>query len=500
MTATLQRPIELGYVNGDVVELDSALLVVLEELKVWAFQRIPDHMGEALPNWLRIGYEQRVPPEFSRVEGAVEEYIGAINTLIGDSGSDFNAEVDGGGTEKRLQTTRAAFALQALCRYALLRPQALPEMRDELERGARRLAGFQYRDTRKLIHGGFRGGASDGTASTHGTAACGMAMLLAYQVLERPVYLNSAIDAAGFVARLTVPASGSGGPNNAWLDKYGVAPCPTAQPGHVCDKVSTNTVADKAYITGSTWSIYCAVFLQELSSYLGTGSGQGGETFLPLVALIRDYFAPLVIDGYSFFAPASVSGTYVETAWSVNTDLDPNDDDRHRSGEINGKTTFGNDGICYGIDALWRTGYDIDETKAAYETYALAVHGGGVDWGEGVEANQFGFAAGYDGRIGWPSYFRGEPGGTGVHTLRGYAASYDIWKTGWLLPFKAAHYPTDYQLSLELAYRTPHLGTLAKADFDSYFSFVTGKYIWKFVGNRPRMQTMFGLIDSIGRG
>lgn len=346
--------------------------------------------------------------------------------------------------------TSAALTLRFLAEYADADPSKVSACRPLAEEIGNWLLAMQVNSPGMPRDGGVQTAPGLTRCGTMTTAQTGIAWIRAAEVFGIGEYMAAAFKAAAFCKRMIDP-------NPAFLAAHGVAAIDT-EDAVIIDGVDG---PGRAEVSATGWSLMAVYFLTMLRDV--SGEEEWVDTS---VIAARDFMATCVTGHYDYYATkgdaAGVAAGWVKTNWTNQSSLDLNDNAWHRQGDAaGGNGTIGTDPQEYGLNALWKTGYDLVTLKAAYERM--------VGFPAASPTSPFG--AGYDSRVCFTGYFRiDSPLYDGES--KAFGSYYDSQGAGELLDWKKEYYPEHYNLSLPLveAILHPAAGALLDENFQTVWS------------------------------
>ncbi|GAA2583650.1 hypothetical protein GCM10010399_11870 [Dactylosporangium fulvum] len=201
--------------------------------------------------------------------------------------------------------------------------------------------------------------------TSFGNAACGEALLAAYEVTGDPDYLTAATGIGEFLLRMQDP--------RAYYAAYGAHPfvdatgAPTTPPGGYVDQISS---ASNLYATISTWNLTAVSFLQRLETVVAPPDNRYADSADLAVQFLYDGL-DLGADWYTFKfdSPVTAQNRIVAaSSYSANCQ----DNRWHRKGSCAYTTTgeiaagtLGTDMIEYGLAALYDYKHQLSGATAA---------------------------------------------------------------------------------------------------------------------------------------
>jgi hypothetical protein len=183
---------------------------------------------------------------------------------------------------------------------------------------------LQWRVPYMPMNGGFKAAPSEGAATTFGTAAAGLGLIMAYRATGNASYLVSAVGAADFCVMMNDP-------NTVYGALFGETPIPARTVGAVtfdgfCDRVSAAGVIS---VTSTTWNIIACEFLAEIAIDTGVAA------YATLAATALAFYAPPVLGYYDVFLIQNNAPTAnVSTAWPLSSRLNVADHSFRRLGGL----------------------------------------------------------------------------------------------------------------------------------------------------------------------
>ncbi len=385
-------------------------------------QVLQDDFGDSFPNFLRrtVQFRYAIDANNPYTAVAVEGY----------------------------NTTACAYVLRLTARLAEIYPSQAPLM-EIINSLAETIISFQYKDNRTARFGGIALALNERSASTFGSAYCGLALCSAYRVTRNPIHLQAAVNIGEFVKT-------THSPNAKYQALYGITPIVSNSTNDswrgFCDEISPN---DTITVTNTTWNLMACWFLKELNDLVPD------PTYVTIYTECRDWQSTGLTGFYDFWVPLYPGALPSMTSnnWFA-SGIEKQDGQWHRRGEdvtVGGLAvnTIGSDQVEYAIEALYETGYSVSEIKTAYE---ILINAPNADTGS--------FGQAYDSTICWPGFFRINAPVYGGET-RAFGSHYDVQGAGPLLKFKYKEYPAHFSKSMSLYQEIDLIGTLVNQNFDT---------------------------------
>lgn len=381
------------------------------------------------------------------------------------------------------QTTAAGQTLQYLALYAKTYPEKSAQVRPAIDHLVAYISSMQCLDERVPQYGGIASAAGSMVYGGFGTAQCVRGIVAAYEVFGIGQWLDVAIKAGTFLTTLS-------NPNPVYQRIYGidVIDPPAGSPRFVCERITNGGVL---WATANLWNLVAAQAFRALFSVTGNA------VYNTLSGQIRDAMAYGFLNYYDYFGmkvtTAGTSAGLVDPRPPTQQTAPNNDNLWHRDGDVVGRGTIGSDSMEYALTALWETGYNLAQLKAAYEHLDSLLM-------EVIPSTATtAFKAAYNAvnrHICWPGYFRindAEYGGAS-EAWGGYL---DLQGAGENLAWKKAHYPAHYALTLPIisAAADPDSTALMDENFDPYWS-TDARGLYAVKGTIPIAVSGIGLLST----